>query len=92
MPCSVEVFCRFRRDPVRGNRRYTSPEIVGRYTAQGRNGLRSGKGFYDWSDKDIGEYWRQGTARLLELLRIANRLPVVADAAATTPDRNEVKR
>ena len=61
------------------NQRYASPEIVGRYMAQGRNGIGSGKGFYDWADKDIGEYRRQSTARLLELLRIANRLPVIAD-------------
>ena len=62
-----------------GDQRYASPEIVGRLMAQGQNGLRSGKGFYDWSDKDIGLYRRQSTARLLELLRIADRLPVVAD-------------
>jgi len=61
------------------NQRYTSPEIIGRYMAQGRNGIGSGKGFYDWADKDIGEYRRQSTARLLELLRIANKLPVIAD-------------
>jgi 3-hydroxybutyryl-CoA dehydrogenase len=47
--------------------------------SQGRNGLRSGKGFYDWSDTDVGEYRRQSTARLLDLLRIANSLPVIAD-------------
>ncbi len=62
-----------------GDQRYASPEIVGRLMAQGQNGLRSGKGFYDWSDKDIGVYRRQSTARLIELLRIANRLPVVTD-------------
>lgn len=73
------------------NQRYASPEIVGRYMAQGRNGLRSGKGFYDWSGQDIGEYRRRSTARLLELLRIAGRLPVVADAAAATPGGNEAE-
>lgn len=61
------------------NPRYASPEIVARYMSQGRNGLRSGKGFYDWSDTDVGEYRRQSIARLLDLLRIANSLPVVAD-------------
>lgn len=61
------------------NQRYASPEIVARHMTQGRNGLRSGKGFYDWSDTNVGEYRRQSTARLLDLLRIANSLPVVAD-------------
>lgn len=61
------------------SQRYASPEIVARHMAQGHNGLRSGKGFYDWSDTDVGEFRRQSTARLLDLLRIANRLPVVAD-------------
>jgi 3-hydroxybutyryl-CoA dehydrogenase len=62
-----------------GDQRYASPEIVGRLMAQGQNGLRSGKGFHDWSGKDIGVYRRQSTARLLELLRIAGKLPLVAD-------------
>jgi len=61
------------------NQRYASPEIVARLMSQGRNGLRSGNGFYDWSDTDTGEYRRQSTARLLDLLRIANSLPIVAD-------------
>lgn len=61
------------------DQRYASPEIVSRYMTQGRNGLRSGKGFYDWSDTDVGAHRRKSTARLLDLLRIANRLPLVAD-------------
>jgi len=32
-----------------GDRRYESPEIVNRYMHEGRDGVRSGKGFYDWS-------------------------------------------
>ncbi len=65
--------------------RYACPEIVADYMAQGRNGLRSGKGFYDWAGKDIDAFRKQSTARLLELLRIAGRMPVMIDAA----DRNE---
>ncbi len=62
-----------------GDQRYASPEIVGRLMAQGQNGLRSGRGFHDWSGKDIAAYRRQSTAGLLELLRLAGKLPVVAD-------------
>ncbi|MBX3646997.1 MAG: 3-hydroxybutyryl-CoA dehydrogenase [Rhodocyclaceae bacterium] len=68
-----------------GSERYACPEIVADHMAQGRNGLRSGKGFYDWTGKDIDAFRKQSTARLLELLRIAGRMPVMADAV----DRNE---
>lgn len=71
--------------------RYASPEIVGRHMAQGKNGLRSGMGFYDWSGKDLGQYRRESTARLLDLLRIADRMPVIADAAAGGTNSNEDK-
>lgn len=59
--------------------RYASPEIVGLYMSRGQNGLRDGKGFYDWTGRNIEEYRRQSTARLVELLRIVDRLPVIAD-------------
>lgn len=59
--------------------RYASPPIVGRYMAEGRNGLRGGKGFYDWSTTDVAAYRRDSTARLVELLRIAGCMPKIAD-------------
>ena len=59
--------------------RYASPPIVGRYMAEGRNGLRSGKGFYDWSTTDVAAYRRDSTARLVELLRIVGCMPKIAD-------------
>lgn len=57
--------------------RYASPEIVGRHMSQGQNGLRDGKGFYDWAGRNIDEYRLQSTARLVELLRLVDRLPLI---------------
>ena len=62
-----------------GDQRYASPDIVGRYMTEGRNGLRDGKGFHDWSGTDVGAYRRASTARIVELLRMAGKLPVFAD-------------
>ncbi len=58
--------------------RYASPEIVARLMNSGQNGLRDGKGFHDWTGVDVDDYRRQSTARLVALLRIADRLPVIA--------------
>lgn len=59
--------------------RYASPEIVARYMNSGQNGLRDGRGFHDWSGVDVEAYRQESTARLVALLRIAGRLPVIAD-------------
>lgn len=69
-----------------GSERYASPAIIGEYMAQGRNGLRSGQGFYEWSGRDIARYRRDSLAGLLGLLRIAGRMPVIADASGS-PDK-----
>ena len=61
------------------DQRYASPDIVGRYMNEGRNGLRDGKGFHDWSGRDVSEYRRSSTERIVDLLRIANKLPIFAD-------------
>lgn len=61
------------------DQRYASPDIVGRYMTEGRNGLRDGKGFHDWSGRDIAAYRRMSTARIVDLLRSANKLPLFAD-------------
>jgi len=61
------------------DQRYASPDIVGRYMTEGRNGLRDGKGFHDWSGRDIAAYRRMSTARIVDLLRLANKLPLIVD-------------
>jgi len=57
-----------------GDSRYAAPEIVERYMREGRNGLRSGRGFYDWSGVDQEAYRREALGRLLAMLRHQGRL------------------
>lgn len=47
--------------------RFEAPEIVNRNMAEGRNGLRDGKGFYDYTTMDVPAYRK---ARLGEFLRM----------------------
>jgi 3-hydroxybutyryl-CoA dehydrogenase len=51
--------------------RYTAPEIVDRMMREGRNGLRSGTGFYDYRDRDVPAYRRDVLSRTLAMLRHA---------------------
>ena len=52
-----------------GDARYASPEIVNRYMHEGRDGLRTGQGFYDWKAIDVPAYWREALGRQLAMLR-----------------------
>jgi len=38
--------------------RFAAPEIVVRHVREGRLGLKTGRGFYDWRDLDLAEYRR----------------------------------
>lgn len=49
--------------------RYAAPEIVDRMVAQGRLGLKSGSGFYDYDGRDLGAYRRDVLSRTLGMLR-----------------------
>lgn len=51
--------------------RYAAPAIVGQMVEQGRLGVKSGSGFYDYSDRDIVDYRRDVLARTLGMLRHA---------------------
>ena len=51
--------------------RYTAPAVVDRMVAEGRLGLKSGSGFYDYAGRDVGAYRRDVLARTLGLLRHA---------------------
>jgi 3-hydroxybutyryl-CoA dehydrogenase len=51
--------------------RYTAPAIVDRMVQQGRLGLKSGSGFYDYAGRDIAAYRRDVLARTLGMLRHA---------------------
>lgn len=54
--------------------RYTAPAIVERHMREGSNGLRSGKGFYDYAGRDLVAYRRDVMARTLGMLRYAGML------------------
>jgi 3-hydroxybutyryl-CoA dehydrogenase len=52
-----------------GDARYAAPAIVHRMMQEGRNGLRSGTGFYDYADRDALAYRKDVMARMLAMLR-----------------------
>lgn len=64
-----------------GDARYASPAIIEQYMRAGRNGLRSGEGFYDWRNRDLAAYRRESAARFVEQLRTAGKLPKLVDGA-----------
>jgi 3-hydroxybutyryl-CoA dehydrogenase len=51
--------------------RYTAPAIVGRMVEEGRLGLKSGSGFYDYEGRDVAAYRRDVLSRTLGELRHA---------------------
>ena len=55
--------------------RYSAPRIINNNMRAGRNGLRQGKGLYDWSETDEDRYRRDVLARLVAQLRSQSLLP-----------------
>ena len=51
--------------------RYAAPAIVGQMVEQGRLGVKTGSGFYDYTGRDIAAYRRDVLARTLGMLRHA---------------------
>ena len=51
------------------SKRYESPEIVQQFMTDGNVGVRSGRGFYDWSGTDVSSYRDDVVGRLVELLK-----------------------
>ena len=64
-----------RASTVNVNYRYKAPEIVDRHMAEGRNGLRDGAGFYDWSGIDAGEYRQKRLGAFVSLLKALDLAP-----------------
>lgn len=63
-----------------GEERYSSPPIVERHMRAGRNGLRDGKGFYDYSGTDVTAYRKETLGRMLAMLKHLGLLrPAVVD-------------
>lgn len=61
--------------------RHAPPPIVDRYMAEGRAGLRTGRGFFDWSKTDAEAYRREVMRRQLKLLRLLDLMPSPAASA-----------
>ncbi|HEY2254251.1 MAG TPA: 3-hydroxybutyryl-CoA dehydrogenase [Variovorax sp.] len=51
--------------------RYAAPAIVGRMVEEGRLGLKSGSGFYDYAGRDLAAYRADVLSRTLGMLRHA---------------------
>lgn len=49
--------------------RYTAPEIIERNMAEGRVGLRSGEGFYNYRDRDVDTYRAEKLGAFVQMLR-----------------------
>jgi 3-hydroxybutyryl-CoA dehydrogenase len=56
--------------------RYAAPDIVNQYMAQGRLGLKTGAGFYDYRDTDVAAYRQDVMARQVALLKQLSLVPV----------------
>jgi 3-hydroxybutyryl-CoA dehydrogenase len=61
------------------DKRFEAPQIVQDNMAQGRNGLREGKGFFDYNDMDVPAYRRDRLSEFLRMLQQAGlaRPPVL---------------
>jgi 3-hydroxybutyryl-CoA dehydrogenase len=52
-----------------GEDRFKAPKVIEDNMAEGRTGLRTGKGFYDWAGRDIDAYRRERLGDLLGMLQ-----------------------
>ena len=52
-----------------GDPRYAAPAVIGENMANGRVGLRSGRGFYDYAGVDVDAYRQQRLGEFVGLLR-----------------------
>ena len=64
-----------------GSDRYSAPPIVERYMKEGRIGLRTQKGFFDYDNIDIGAYRHDRLKMFVEMLEKSGlaRPPVIED-------------
>jgi 3-hydroxybutyryl-CoA dehydrogenase len=60
--------------------RYAAPAIIDRMMQEGRLGLKTGSGFYDYAGRDVQAYRRDVLARTLGMLRHAGLWRPPADA------------
>ncbi|MGJ8546596.1 MAG: 3-hydroxybutyryl-CoA dehydrogenase [Sulfitobacter sp.] len=60
---------------VTGSERYAAPDIITRNMEQGHLGLRSGKGFYDYTERDVSAWQQEKLGAFVKALREADLLP-----------------
>jgi 3-hydroxybutyryl-CoA dehydrogenase len=56
--------------------RYAAPDIVNQYMAEGRLGLKTGAGFYDYRDTDVPAYRQEVMSRQVALLKQLSLVPL----------------
>jgi 3-hydroxybutyryl-CoA dehydrogenase len=69
-----------------GDERFAAPKVIHANMAEGRNGLRDGKGFYDYAAVDVADYRRARLAAFFRMLQQAGLvMPPASDAPSTAP-------
>jgi 3-hydroxybutyryl-CoA dehydrogenase len=53
---------------------HAPPDEVARMMAEGRDGMRSGRGYYDFRNVDVAEFQRTRLKRLLQILRLQENI------------------
>lgn len=69
--------------------RFAPPDIVVRHMNEGANGLRDGKGFYDWASVDQAAYRREALSRLVGMLRYSGHLRAPGSALSAYPGESD---
>ncbi|ERI10445.1 3-hydroxybutyryl-CoA dehydrogenase [Aneurinibacillus aneurinilyticus] len=64
--------------------RYTPPDIIMEHMDTGKTGLKSGKGFYDFSQCDVSEYQRETLRKFVDLLYHLQLMALPADVMEET--------
>jgi len=73
-----------------GDQRFAAPKVVHANMAEGKNGLRDGKGFYDYAAMDVAAYRRDRLAAFFRMLQQAGLvMPPVADAQSAAEARSD---
>lgn len=59
--------------------RFAAPEVVERNMAEGRNGMRDGRGFYDYEGVDLAAYRSARLGEFVAMLRHRDMMPVIRE-------------
>ncbi|HEX7006041.1 MAG TPA: 3-hydroxybutyryl-CoA dehydrogenase [Alphaproteobacteria bacterium] len=67
--------------------RFELPAIIPKMMAEGRKGMREGRGIYDFRNIDVAEFQRDKLSKFVKLLRATDLLPAPAGAGCAKPKR-----